>query len=190
MVSVNHIAHRLLSEAHSPTSTSSIFAEKVIHKRLRLRPTSPETTSQDARAQRRRQRLHKKEKTKRRQNPKPLSAKEKRISGIYDIPDDTKKYEIYVPLHKMWGEYMREVLGMGEDEKRSLTAQSAGSKLASADYHGAELTVARSRSVGMVGLAGIVVRDTKFTFQIITKKDKLKSKLISPGMSKSQSRNY
>lgn len=57
-----------------------------------------------------------------------------------------------------------------------LTAQSAGSKLASADYHGAKIMVVRSRCTSLVGLAGIVVRDTKFTFQIITQKDELKSR--------------
>ena len=61
-------------------------------------------------------------------------------------------------------------------EKSFVTGKGAGSILASADYHGSEVTVVRSRCVGMVGLAGIVVRDTQFTFQIITKKNELKSK--------------
>ena len=65
---------------------------------------------------------------------------------------------------------------MKMDKKAFVTANSAGSKLASADFHGAEVTIVRSRCVGMVGLAGIVVRDTKFTFQIITNKNELKSK--------------
>lgn len=68
-------------------------------------------------------------------------------------------------------------------EKSFVTAQSAGSKLGSADYHGADIRVIRSRCVGMVGLAGIVVRDTKFTFQVITKKNELKS--ASPRMQSS-----
>ncbi|MCJ1459119.1 hypothetical protein MMC28_009496 [Mycoblastus sanguinarius] len=170
-----HIAHTLLSQAHSPETASAIFTDKVLHKPLHLRPTSPDPTSQDARAQRRLQRLRKKKKTERRQKPKPLSAKEKRKTGIYDIPDDAKKYEIYVPLHSMWVGYMWEILGLKEGQRNYVTAQSAGSKLASADYHGSEMIVVRSRCVGMVGLAGIVVRDTKFTFQVITKKNELKT---------------
>lgn len=71
---------------------------------------------------------------------------------------------------------MCEILGITENEEVFVTAQSAGSKLATADYHGAKLTVVRSRCVSMVGLTGIVVRDTKFTFQIITKKNELKSR--------------
>ena len=173
-----HIAKDLLSKAHPPDIASTTFTEKVLHKSLFLRPTSPDPTSQDARAQRRLQRLRKAERKKRRQKPKPLSAKEKRISGIYDIPKEQQKYAIYVPLHRMWVQYMWEVLGIEEGKQTFVTAQGAGSKLVSADYHGAELTVVRSRCVGMVGLEGIVVKDTKFTFQIITARNQLKSEFM------------
>lgn len=174
-----HPAHALLSKVYPPSTADAIFSDKVLHKPLHLRPTSPDPSSQDARGQRRLQRLRKDEHKLRRRKPKPLSAKEKRISGIYDIPKEQQKYDIYVPLHKMWVEYMWEVLGMKEGQKSYVTAQSAGSMLASADYHGAELTVVRSRCVGMVGLRGIVVRDTKFTFQVITNKNELKSMFLA-----------
>ena len=180
MANYKHIAHDLLTQAHPAPLAASIFVDKVLHKPLHLRPTSPDRSSQDARAKRRIQRLRKKEKSQRRQKVKPLSAKEKRDSGIYEIPDTAKKYEIYVPLHRMWVGYVWEILGMKKDEKAFFTGNSVGSKLASADYHGAEVTVVRSKCMGMVGLAGIVVRDTKFTFQIITKKNELKSKTSSP----------
>ena len=75
----------------------------------------------------------------------------------------------------MWVGYMWEVLGFEGEKKPYITAKGAGSHLASADYHGAELTVVRSRCVGMVGLKGIVLKDTKFTFQIITEKNELRS---------------
>ena len=176
MPEYEHVAQTLLNQAHPPITAAAIFTEKVLHKPLRLRPTSPDPSSQDARAKRRLHRLRKEEKAKRRRKPKPLSAKEKRRTGIYDIQDDAKKYEIYEPLHQMWIGYMWEILGMVQSESSYLTAQSAGSKLASADFHGAELTVTRSRCVGLVGLEGIVVRDTKFTFQVVTKKNELKSK--------------
>lgn len=171
----SHIAKDLLLKAHPPSTTDTIFREKVLQKSLFLRPTSPDPTSQDARAQRRLQRLRKGEQKRLKRKPKPLSAKEKRISGIYDIPKEQQKYAIYVPLHRMWVGYMWEVLGIEEGKRAYITAQGAGSKLASADYHGAELKVVRSRCVGMVGLKGIVVKDTKYTFQIITEKSELRS---------------
>lgn len=53
--------------------------------------------------------------------------------------------------------------------------QQAGAKLASADFHGAEVLVVRSRCVDRVGLRGIVVRDTMHTFEIVTRRDEVKS---------------
>jgi ribonuclease P protein subunit POP4 len=161
--SQSHIAHTLLTRAHSPTQATAIFTDKVLHKPLTLRPTSPDPNSQDARAHRRLLRIRKKEHIRRRQKPKPLSAKEKRTLGIYDIPKEEQTYT-------MW-----EILGLKEGEKKCLSAPDVGPKLASADYHGAELEVVRSRCVGRVGCKGIVVKDTKFTFEVITKKNFLRS---------------
>lgn len=177
-----HIAHTLLLNAHPPELASTIFTEKVLHKPLRLRATSPNPSSHDARAQRRLQRLRKAQTIKSERKPRPLSAKQKRISGIYDIPPHAQKYDVYVPLHRMWVGYMWEILGLkeagagaGAGGRAYVTAQGAGKLLAGADFHGAEVVVVRSRCAGMVGLAGIVVRDTKFTFQVVTKRDQLKS---------------
>ena len=182
-----HIAQTILDRAHPPELAESLFIDKVVHKPLHLRPTSPDSTSQDARARRRLQRLRKKEHIRRRQKPKPLSAKDKRILGIYDIPKDAQKYSIYTPLHKMWVGYMWEILGLKEGENGYVTAQGIGGKLASADFHGAELQVVRSKCVGRVGCRGIVVKDTKFTFEIITKENVLRSENILVPKRRSQS---
>ncbi|MCJ1381107.1 hypothetical protein MMC17_004216 [Xylographa soralifera] len=171
----SHIAHQILSQAHPPTEAQNIFTDKVLHKPLNLRPTSPDPNSQDARARRRFKRLRKTEHLRRRQKPKPLTAKEKRVLGIYDIPKEDQRYEMYEPLHRMWVGYMWEILGLKEGVHAYVTAEGAGPKLASADYHGAELEVVRSRCVGRVGCKGIVVKDTKFTFEMITKRNGLRT---------------
>ncbi|KAL9002491.1 MAG: hypothetical protein Q9188_004572 [Gyalolechia gomerana] len=175
MSATTHVALDLLNKAHSPETASAIFTEKILHKPLRLRPTSPDPNSQDARAHRRLQHLRKQEKSRRRKKPKPLSAKEKRISGIYEIPKESQQYALYVPLYRMWLVYMWEILGMVKGKQAWVTAQAAGSKIASADFHGAKLSVVRSKCVSLIGLKGIVVRDTKFTFQIITERNELKT---------------
>ncbi|KAL9582698.1 MAG: hypothetical protein Q9212_003143 [Teloschistes hypoglaucus] len=174
MAANNHIALELLRKAHPPQTAATIFTEKVLHKPLLLRPTSPDPNSQDARARRRLQRVRKQEKSRRRQKPKALSAKEKRVTGIYDVSKDLQKYHIYVPLYRMWIRYIWEILGMMKGKANWVTPQGAGVKLASADFHGAKLMVVRSKSVSLVGLRGIVVRDTKFTFQIITQQNEVK----------------
>ena len=77
---------------------------------------------------------------------------------------------------------MWEILGLkdgnGEGKRGYVTAQGAGSKLASADFHGAEVEVVRSGCVGRVGTRGIVVKDTKFTFEVVTRANVLRSKFL------------
>ncbi|KAL1996852.1 hypothetical protein VTN49DRAFT_7717 [Thermomyces lanuginosus] len=176
MTSQSHVAHELLARAHSPDTTDQLFTERIRQKPLYLRPTSP--TPADNRARRRLHRLRKKEYFLRKQRPRPLSAKEKRISGIYDIPKEECKYAVFRELHKMWIEYMQEVLDIKDrrpDMMPRITALSHGSKLVSADFHGAEIEVVRSRCGGRVGVKGIVVKDTKFTFVIVTENDVVKT---------------
>lgn len=81
---------------------------------------------------------------------------------------------------------MREILlGWGQDASAEEKArrrlkpvraepQQAGAKLASADFHGAEVEAVRSRCVGTVGVKGIVVRDTMFTFEVVTRRGEVK----------------
>lgn len=71
---------------------------------------------------------------------------------------------------------MREVLGVNDVSKGVvITPNASGQILATADMHGALMTVVRSRCVSRVGLEGIVVRDTRFTFDLITKNNVIKS---------------
>lgn len=99
------------------------------------------------------------------------------MSKIYDIPKSGQRYEIFKALKGMWEDYIREILfgdaGVGRSVRR-VEPNDAGPKLVSADYHGAELEVVRSRCVSRVGLKGIVVKETRFTFETITKDNKVK----------------
>lgn len=75
---------------------------------------------------------------------------------------------------------MQEVLDLRADGSTGqgggmVTALSHGSKLVSADFHGAEIEVVRSGCAGRVGIRGVVVRDTKFTFVVVTERDEVKS---------------
>jgi ribonuclease P protein subunit POP4 len=172
-----HPAHTLLARAHSPTTAAELFTTKVKQKPLLLRATSPPSAS-DNRALRRHIRLRKKAYFLRKQKPQPLSAKAKRTLGVHALKKGECKYAIYAGLHRMWVGYMQEVLSLNassSDRNTVVTANAHGSLLASADYHGAEVEVVRSACVDRVGLKGIVVRDTKFTFVIVTARDEVKS---------------
>lgn len=52
--------------------------------------------------------------------------------------------------------------------------ETFGVKLASADYHGAEMEVVRSGCPSRVGVKGICVKETRGMFYIVTEKDAVK----------------
>lgn len=172
--SKEHIAGSLLQRAHSPETADTIFRERVKQRPLLLRPTSPDP-AQNARSKRQYERMKKQRAERKSKKPKPLSAKQKRTLAIYDIPKEQQKYAIYEPLHKMWCGYMREVLGLADGKRTHVDAQDAGPFLASADYHGALVEVVKSRCSSRVGMTGIVVKDTKFTFEIVTRENVVKT---------------
>ncbi|THZ18463.1 RNase P/MRP, p29 subunit [Aureobasidium pullulans] len=167
-----HPALGLLTRAHDPSISSQIFREKVQNRPLLLRPSSPDPR-EDARSKRQKARLEKAKANRKSKKPRPLTAKQKRELGVYDIPKKQQKYDIYVPIWKLWCAYLREILGM--EKSRYVNAAGVGPLLASADYHGAMVDVVRCRCVGRVGIRGIVVKDTKFTLEIITPKNELKT---------------
>jgi len=173
----------LLSRAHSPSTANQIYTERIKTKPLLLRPSSPDPTT-NVRSLRRKARQQKESLARRgrkkNRKPQPLCAAQKRKLCLYDIPTSQRKYAIYEPLHEMWCGYIREILSLsggsgGGARKEHVSAASAGPMLTGADFHGAMIEVVRSRCVGRVGLKGIVVKDTKFTFEIVTKGNEIKS---------------
>lgn len=168
MSSVN-ICYELLGRTRSQVESNAIYQDKIHHKDLPLRSTSP-----NDRTQRRIRRHQKGEDAARRRKLLPLSAKEIRLSEAHAIPTKAQKFELYLPLHRLWLRYIKEVLDMDDLQPRHTIHPRLGNALASADFHGAELLVVQARCASLVGLRGIVVKDTKFTFQVITRIDELK----------------
>lgn len=164
------VTQALLARAHSPSSAERIYSEKIQHRAVFLRPSSPppQVTAKEARRKERQRKLKERKKA---LKPKPLSAKERRKLGLYDIPRDSQKYATFLPLHNLWLGYVREVLGT---EVYS-GGQGAAAKLTAADFHGAEVEVVRSGCVGRVGIKGIVIKETRFVFDIITPKNVIKT---------------
>jgi ribonuclease P protein subunit POP4 len=162
------VTQTLLARAHSPDSASRIFAEKIQHRPLLLKASSPPpSNARDAR-----RRAREKQATQRAKalKPKPLSARQRRRLGLYEVPKAGQKYAIFEPLHQLWLGYIREVLGNGI----YTGGQDVAAKLSSADFHGAEVDVVRSACVSRVGIKGIVIKDGKFVFEIITRKNQVK----------------
>ncbi|KXS21463.1 RNase P/MRP, p29 subunit [Gonapodya prolifera JEL478] len=116
---------------------------------------------------------------------KGMTAKERRTWGAWEVPKHARKFELFVPLWQLWGQYTRELFaqwggGAAQGGRGTATSSTTPSlvssgtplrnlesqlpKLVKADYHGAFLTVVKSRCPGYVGMAGIVVRETENTF--------------------------
>jgi ribonuclease P protein subunit POP4 len=164
------VIEHLLIKSHPPETARQIFKDKIEHGRpiLRNRTSPPPLPNPIARAARRAAR--EKERARSKQKPKPLSARERRRRGLYSIPRSGKKYSVFEPLHALWLGYIRGILGQDIHVGSPATAAT----LSSADFHGAKVVVSRSGCVSRVGLAGIVIKDSKFAFEVITKDNKVK----------------
>jgi len=103
-----------------------------------------------------------------------MSAKEKKAKEIYKLSAENQKFELYLPLHKLWKDYIQDVLQLRPRECVSNNMKNALPKLLKTDYHGCYLTVSRSKCPSYVGTSGIVIQETKNTFKIITEKDNIK----------------
>lgn len=158
----------LLGRAHGPDGVSRIFSEKIQHRTLHLRRSSPPPSTLNARNARRKQRAAQKQTNK--QKPRPLSSRQKRALALHSVPHGAHNYTLYKPLTDMWTSYAHELLG----SDLYTGGAGAAAKLSSAELHGAEAEVVRSRCPGRVGTKGIVVRDRKFVVEILTPKRGLK----------------
>ncbi|XP_034281618.1 ribonuclease P protein subunit p29 [Pantherophis guttatus] len=102
---------------------------------------------------------------------KGLSAKQRREMRLFEIAPEQQRYEIFIPLHELWKQYIRELCnGLKPDAQ----PQMIQTKLLKADFHGALMTVTKSRCPSYVGITGIVAQETKYVFKIVTKEDRLK----------------
>ncbi|XP_068430135.1 ribonuclease P protein subunit p29 [Clinocottus analis] len=102
---------------------------------------------------------------------KGLNARQKRAMKIFHIKPEHQRYELFLPLHELWRQY---IIDLCNGLKPSCSPQFVQQKLLKADFHGAILTVIRSKCPSHVGTTGILVQEFKHIFKIITKEDRLK----------------
>ncbi|CAD5230306.1 unnamed protein product [Bursaphelenchus xylophilus] len=75
------------------------------------------------------------------------------------------KYDELKPMYELWCGYFKSVL---EEVREDLDQ-----RLLKLDFHGSILMVSTADNPSMIGLNGIVVYESKKTFQLITRKNKL-----------------
>ncbi|KAI0293511.1 Rof/RNase P-like protein [Multifurca ochricompacta] len=121
-----------------------------------------------------------------------MGRKEAAERGLWRLRDEETRWDLFVPLHRLWLGYMSELLGLAippssssqpstststsTTTMRTMMPQAAGmhAKLLKADFHGSIMTVRRSKNATLVGASGIVIQETENTFKVVTRNDKLK----------------
>ncbi len=98
---------------------------------------------------------------------KLLNSKQKKKLGIFNIPASSLKYDDLLSLHHLWTSYITELLNTSSNNDVS-------AKLCKADYHGCIFKVVKSKSQPQEGIEGIMIKETKNTFQILTKANQVK----------------
>lgn len=154
------VAKFLLSKTSmSAERADALYTAKIEYKSILLEPTSRPEDSRAVKAQKERRRRDVKRK------PRPLSAKERRRIGFNEIPKEARSHDLYKRLNILWTGYILEILKNGGHE----------AKLLKADYHGAHLKVTKCSCPSLVFLEGIVLKETRHTFVISTKKNTIKT---------------
>ncbi|PIN18476.1 Ribonuclease P [Handroanthus impetiginosus] len=98
---------------------------------------------------------------------KHMSMKQHKRSGSFDFPKEFHNFEIFKPMHEKWKSYVQQLLKIvGKDQ----LAQC----FLNADLHGAIILVVQCKVASYVGIHGIMVRETKETFGIITEDNKFR----------------
>jgi RNase P/RNase MRP subunit p29 len=77
----------------------------------------------------------------------------------------TFRYVDLLDLYKLWCEYFQEVV--------DLVGRSLDVRMLKADYHGCLLRVSYASNSSQIGLYGIVAHESKHTFQLVTKQDRV-----------------
>ena len=96
---------------------------------------------------------------------KVMSCKERKKSGLFDLSNLQVDYKDFLPLHELWKQYMSDWLNSDfSDEARPLDEN----KLLKADFHGAVISVVRSKVPQHVGIQGILILETLNVFRIMT----------------------
>ncbi|XP_027979479.1 ribonuclease P protein subunit p29 isoform X4 [Eumetopias jubatus] len=105
---------------------------------------------------------------------KGLSARQRRELRLFDIKPEQQRYSLFLPLHELWKQYIRDLCG---GLKPDTQPQMIQAKLLKADLHGALVSVTKSKCPSYVGVTGILLQETKHVFKILTKEDRLKGHL-------------
>lgn len=113
-----------------------------------------------------------------------LTRKERKELNLLKLPKTGWSYESLKPMKEMWKKYMRENLEFIKKVPKCTDPEwtNVSTVLAKSELIGAEVEISRSKVPSQVGIKGIIVLETKMTFQIVTPASKLKSEFCFRGI--------
>ncbi|XP_012055126.1 PREDICTED: ribonuclease P protein subunit p29 [Atta cephalotes] len=101
---------------------------------------------------------------------KCFSARKRLRFGLGRIGNRNQmKYSDVLPLNQLWLQYMREMLcveSFADISENPRNWENVNLQLIKADFHGAKISIDRSKCPSLVGVTGIVIQDTKNTFRV------------------------
>ncbi|KAL1566093.1 ribonuclease P [Salvia divinorum] len=98
---------------------------------------------------------------------KHMSLKQHKSIGTFDLLKEFHNFDIFKPMHEKWKSYVQKLLKISGKEQLAQCFLNA-------DLHGAIVLVVQCKTAAYVGLHGIMVRETKETFGIVTEDNKFK----------------
>lgn len=112
-----------------------------------------------------------------------LTTRKSNLLGLNKFEKKSMHYSDMLPLNSCWLGYMHHKLAM--EDFTNLPRNSTDSQweivsqhLMKADYHGAKVTVIKSKCPSTVGIVGIIIQDTKNTFRLLCTDDIIRSKSV------------
>ncbi|KAH8976982.1 RNase P/MRP, p29 subunit [Lactarius akahatsu] len=174
------------SKSKSRVQARALYDERVRRRQLILAPKPPDPN--------RNRRPRRPKKAGGAADDARMGRREAAEKGLWRLRKEEARWELFVPLHRLWLGYMSELLGLAAPPPTTLLQvdpsampQAAGmhAKLVKADFHGSIVTgkrqihriygkVRRSKNPSLVGASGIVIQETENTFKVVTQKDRLK----------------
>ena len=88
---------------------------------------------------------------------------------IKNLKKEKMNYDDLLILNNMWQDYINELMNNTNNQENILN------KMLKADLHGAILTVINSTNKNNIGISGIVIFESRRTFNILTQKNELKT---------------
>ncbi|KAK6773936.1 hypothetical protein RDI58_029175 [Solanum bulbocastanum] len=94
-----------------------------------------------------------------------MSIKQHKKLGSFDLRQESHNYGIFKPMHDKWKDYVTKLL-------KNIGKNQLSQCLLNADLHGALILVVQCNIGGLIGVRGIMIRETVETFGIITEDNK------------------